>query len=139
MMAYTGVDGVTVARGAIGNPWVFRQARALAEGRSAEPPTILEQREVMAEHFRLAEEIYGPDRAGQMMRKFAIKYAQLHPRTIEVRDAFIGISRTQEWFTALETWYSEDGPGRHPAVEEPNPIVMQGRPGPAAELVSSAG
>src|SRR5205085_2076507 len=33
MIRRTGVDGVTVARGAIGNPWIFSQCRALAEGR----------------------------------------------------------------------------------------------------------
>src|SRR5262245_47923716 len=32
MIRFTGVDGVTVARGAIGNPWIFQQARALAAG-----------------------------------------------------------------------------------------------------------
>ena len=35
MMRQTGVDGVTVARGAIGNPWIFQQARELAAGRAA--------------------------------------------------------------------------------------------------------
>ena len=32
MIAETGVDGVTAARGAIGNPWIFSQARALLAG-----------------------------------------------------------------------------------------------------------
>ncbi|MEQ8837434.1 MAG: tRNA-dihydrouridine synthase, partial [Lacipirellulaceae bacterium] len=41
MIEYTGVDGVTVARGAIGNPWIFQQARALAAGLPMpEPPTL---------------------------------------------------------------------------------------------------
>ena len=47
MMRQTGVDGVTVARGAIGNPWIFEQVRALAGGQIADPPAFAEQRQVM--------------------------------------------------------------------------------------------
>ena len=57
----TGVDGVSVARGAIGNPWIFEQARALAEGVVLPPPSLHRQRDVIAEHYRLSEEIYGPE------------------------------------------------------------------------------
>ena len=32
MLRYTGVDGVTVARGAIGNPWIYPQVRRLLSG-----------------------------------------------------------------------------------------------------------
>ena len=60
MIARTGVDGVMVARGAIGNPWIFAQVRALAAGLPLPPPPSLhQQREVIAEHFRLAEGLYG--------------------------------------------------------------------------------
>src|SRR5205823_5354129 len=52
MIHRTGVDGVTVARGAIGNPWIFSQARALSEGLPLpSPPSLFEQRNVMLEHF----------------------------------------------------------------------------------------
>ena len=34
MVRETGVDGVTVARGCIGNPFVFQQVRDLAAGRT---------------------------------------------------------------------------------------------------------
>jgi tRNA-dihydrouridine synthase B len=106
MMAQTGVDGVTVARGAIGNPWIFREVRALAADLPPPPPpSLAEQREVIAEHFRLAEEAYGPKRAAYRMRKFGIKYAQLHAQHEQVRDAFVASEGRDEWWAVLEKWY----------------------------------
>ncbi|MAT71440.1 MAG: tRNA-dihydrouridine synthase [Planctomycetaceae bacterium] len=123
MMHYTGVDGVTVARGAIGNPWVFAQARTLAAGLPLPaPPSLFEQRHVIAEHYRLAEEIYGAEKCVPTMRKFGIKYSQLHPQHQEVRAAFVGVKRPGAWREVLAQWYGVDGPGVHPAVEEPNPL-----------------
>jgi tRNA-dihydrouridine synthase len=119
MLRQTGVDGVTAARGAIGNPWIFAQARALAAGRPLPPPTVGQQREVIAEHYRLAEELYGAEHCGRQMRKFGIKYARLHPRAAEVRNAFIAVTRPGEWRTVLDTWYAEDLPGRYPPPEAP--------------------
>jgi tRNA-dihydrouridine synthase B len=118
MIRETGVDGVTVARGAIGNPWIFMQTRALAAGRPLPaPPSLHQQREVIREHYRLAEEIYGPETAGRQMRKFGIKYARLHPRSEEVRDAFISVREPADWLAVLDRWYAEDLPGRFPDVE----------------------
>lgn len=115
MMAQTGVDGVTAARGAIGNPWIFQQARALAAGQPLPPPpSLFEQREVIAEHYRLAEEIYGPGRVGSVMRKFGVKYAQLHPQATEVRDAFVRVRHPGQWLDVLRRWYAADLPGRYP-------------------------
>jgi tRNA-dihydrouridine synthase len=129
MMQYTGVDGVTVARGAIGNPWIFSQARALAAGQPLpDPPTLHEQREVICEHYRLAEELYGEERCLPDMRKFAIKYSQLHPRHIEVRTDFCAVRRAGGWREVLEKWYADDAPGVHPSVAESNPLASDGQP-----------
>lgn len=124
MLRVTGVDGVTVARGAIGNPWIFAQARALAVGAPLPaPPTLHQQRAVIAEHYRLAEELYGAERCVPDMRKFAIKYAKLHPQHAEVRADFCRVKQSGAWRAVLDKWYAEDGPGVYPVVDEPAPIV----------------
>jgi nifR3 family TIM-barrel protein len=120
MLARTGVDGVSVARGAIGNPWIFERMRALAEGRDIPPPTLHRQREVIAEHYRMAEQIYGPVRCGAIMRKFGIKYARLHPQAGEVRRAFIAVAKPPDWLAALDRWYSDDSPGVWPTAVDDN-------------------
>jgi len=122
MRKFTGVDGVTIARGAIGNPWIFRQAQDFANGLPVIYPTLFEQRRVMAEHFALAVEHYGPERACRHMRKFGIQYAQLHPEPVKLRDAFVKIKSPADWQAVLDGWYAEDRPGCPPRIEEPNPV-----------------
>jgi nifR3 family TIM-barrel protein len=114
MLRETGVDGVTVARGAIGNPWIFQQCHALAAGLPLpEPPRLFEQRAVIGEHYRLAEQLYG-QRCGPLMRKFGIKYSALHPDHLQVREAFARIKSFDEWQAVLQRHYAEDRPGVHP-------------------------
>jgi nifR3 family TIM-barrel protein len=134
MLRYTGIDGATVARGAIGNPWIFQQVRALAAGKPLpEPPSLHEQRDVISEHYRLAEELYGADRCLPDMRKFAIKYSRLHPFHEQVRADFCSVKLPGAWRDVLAKWYAVDGPGVHPAVNEPNPLSSE-----AAFALSSA-
>ena len=115
MMEQTGVDGVTVARGAIGNPWIFQQALALMAGAPLpEPPTLWTQREVISEHYRLAESLYGEQRCGTLMRKFGIKYSALHPDYEAVRTAFVKVRSREDWEEVLRVNYAEDRPGCYP-------------------------
>jgi len=115
MIQETGVDGVTVARGAIGNPWIFQQCRAIFAGQELPaPPSLWEQRETMKRHFLLAEKIYGEDRASIQMRKFGIKYSALHPQHLTVRESFVRVRSRDEWMSKLDHWYSDDLPGVYP-------------------------
>jgi len=107
MIRETGVDGVTVARGAIGNPWIFQQAKDLSKGREPILPDLSEQRRVLQMQFDLHQEYYAP-KAVSTMRKFGIKFAPLHPRQTEVRNAFAKIKTKADWDDVLRQWYLPD-------------------------------
>ncbi|MBI1337554.1 MAG: hypothetical protein GC164_11395 [Phycisphaera sp.] len=114
MIHETGVSLVSVARGCIGNPWVFTQARAIMRGdaeAAIRPPTVHEQRSVLLEHFELSLGLHGEKRASMMMRKFGIKFSRHHPRKGEVAGAFIAVKSLADWHTVLERYYSENLPG----------------------------
>lgn len=110
MIGYTGVAGVSIARGCIGNPWIFRQARAMMAGEEPRRPTIAEQRQVLEDHFELALRVNAHVRdpehhTGKTMRKFAIRFAQHHPRGDEVRKRFIGVRGLEDWRGVLDAFY----------------------------------
>jgi tRNA-dihydrouridine synthase B len=55
MHAHTGCDGIMIARGSHGAPWIFRQARAALKGRPVpSDPDPAERFRVVLEHARLA-------------------------------------------------------------------------------------
>ncbi|MDM4014390.1 tRNA dihydrouridine synthase [Roseiconus lacunae] len=113
MMRETRIDGVTVARGAIGNPWIFSDALALANGLPLPtPPSLGEQASLMREHFDLCEQSYGEKRAPMLMRKFGIKYSQSHPRHESVRLEFARIKSRADFENVLHSHFVPDGPGR---------------------------
>jgi nifR3 family TIM-barrel protein len=112
MMRETGVDGCWVARGAIGNPFIFREVRALLDGLPLpEPPSIAEQRDALADHLALTAEDVGPDRAGVVLRKTGIRYADLHPLRDEVRKAFIEARTTGDVERVLWRYYDPTAGG----------------------------
>jgi len=63
MRDHTGCAGIMVGRGAFGNPWLFRDAHALLEGRPAPAaPAAAERFQVALEHARLALRLQGDTR-----------------------------------------------------------------------------
>ena len=52
MMEETGCDGVMIARGAMGNPWVFSEICAALDGRDYTPPPVAEKFEVALTQVR---------------------------------------------------------------------------------------
>lgn len=63
MKQHTDCDAIMVGRGSFGNPWLFREGRALLDGKPRPaPPTIEERFSVALQHARLALELQGDTR-----------------------------------------------------------------------------
>jgi tRNA-dihydrouridine synthase len=63
MRRHTGCAGIMVGRGAFGNPWIFREGRALLDG-TAEParPEVAERFATALRHATLAIQLQGDTR-----------------------------------------------------------------------------
>jgi len=112
MIGYTGLTGVSVARGCIGNPWIFKQARAILAGEDPKAPTIAEQRAVLEQHFELLLAVNANSRdpeylTARNMRKFGIRFAAHHPNADEVKQGFIYAKSLEDWKVVLEKWYAK--------------------------------
>ncbi len=59
MMEYTGCDGIMVARGAYGNPWIFREITSALEGKEYTAPSVAERIGVAKEHLTMLIEDKG--------------------------------------------------------------------------------
>lgn len=70
----TGCDGIMIARGAQGNPWIFKQIGEALNGKQVELPTGEEKIEVAIDHFKQALEYYGENKAVREMRKHIAWY-----------------------------------------------------------------
>jgi nifR3 family TIM-barrel protein len=98
----SGVDGASIARGAIGNPWIFSQLR---KGNDFTAPTLDEQGRVISKHFRLLCSLYGDENAVRHFRKFAVCYCKLHPSRRKVQKAFYSATTADDFLAVVKQWY----------------------------------
>lgn len=77
MIGATGVDGLMIGRGAIGNPWIFsRLLHWFRTGVLPPPPALAEKKEVALEHLRGMQEILGEHLAVRHARKHLAAYTK---------------------------------------------------------------
>ncbi len=108
LLRRTGLDGFVVARGAVGNPWIFRDLRCVWEGRPIPPPpSLAEQRSVMLEHLDWTLRGYTEQLGVGHFRKFAVGYTRHHPKRKQVRLALLKAKTRAEVEAAIDTWYKD--------------------------------
>lgn len=108
MLQQTGVDGVTVARGCIGNPFVFTQVRDLLDGRPARRPTASMQRAAILRHWQLAVPYYGNERAAlPHVRMHVIKYGQYHRDPVWARERLVTLRGPEGLLPLVEEVFAD--------------------------------
>ncbi|MCP4659399.1 MAG: tRNA dihydrouridine synthase DusB [bacterium] len=76
MLRETGCDGVMVGRGALRNPWIFRQIAARLAHDEIPQPDLAQHRELILRHFRTVIAREDPKAALHKLRTFTGWYSQ---------------------------------------------------------------
>ncbi len=101
MLEETGCDGLIIARGALGNPWIFKEVgEFLKTGRMINRPLPEEIIKVMLEHLDMSIDFYGEKNGVVIFRKFfswytkgfrKIRHLREESSRVKTKEAMAGI------------------------------------------------
>jgi tRNA-dihydrouridine synthase B len=102
----SGADGVAIARGAIGRPWIFRQVNDVLEGKTEIfSPDIAQQGKIILEHFEILKEIYDSRKCIWHFRKFLTKYSLSHKTIKKARRELTAIYDEEQLKETIKRLY----------------------------------
>ena len=97
MVDETGCDGIMVARGAKGNPWIFREiTEYLDTGVIPDRPSVEEVKEMILRHGRMMIEFKGEMAGMREMRKHVAWYTAGYPNSASLRNDINTVETLEE-------------------------------------------
>jgi nifR3 family TIM-barrel protein len=116
MLDSTGCDGAMIARGSLGYPWIFREAREILSGAEPSRPTPCERLAVALRHMELFMELAGERVAVQEMRKHFSWYAKGIPGASRFRNMVNIIEGIEPLIQLLQEFFggAEEDHGQPP-------------------------
>ncbi len=126
MFDETGVDGVMVGRGAIGNPWIFRDAKAFLETGEIPPPPSWEERiSVVAEHLTLKCAWLGERKGVLEMRRMYGGYFKGHRGASHLRMALMDHKEKDAVLEVMLNWREDEPDLQVPVARNIQPIALK--------------
>lgn len=100
-------DGIMIARGSMGNPWIFKQIERKLKGEDVLDITAQEKIDMCLRHYELAIKNDGEYKAVREMRKHASWYIKGLPKSSEIRNIINTMDSSTEVFKILNQYKEE--------------------------------
>lgn len=101
MKELTDCDGIMIARGSMGNPWLFKQIQRIINGEELKEVTPEEKIDMCLRHYELAIKYDGEYKAIREMRKHASWYIKGLPKCTEIRNEMNSLENSDDVKKAL--------------------------------------
>jgi len=107
MKELTNCDGIMIARGSQGNPWIFKEVSCALKGEPLQEVSYRKKIEMCLRHYELAIKYDGEFKAIREMRKHASWYIKGLPRCTDIRNE-INILDDSKKVIEILTKYKEE-------------------------------
>ena len=104
MKELTNCDGILVARGSMGNPWIFKQIQDALNGKAVGEISYQDKINMCIRHYELAIKNDGEYKAIREMRKHASWYIKGIPRSTEIKNQINILNDSNEVISILEQY-----------------------------------
>lgn len=105
MFQETNVDGIMIGRGALGNPWVFKNVIEVLSGEEENVVNKDEKLQIILEHIRLAVEQKGENIAIKEMRKHLAAYIKNTKAASKIREEINHIETEKDLIACLTEYF----------------------------------
>ncbi|MCI0567957.1 MAG: tRNA dihydrouridine synthase DusB [Acidobacteria bacterium] len=111
MFSETGCDGVMIGRGAMQNPWIFRQTAARLRDEEAPPVTLEDRREMILGHFRMLRDQEEERFALHKIRTFTGWYTHGLPKGKHLRQKISTLPTVDAFLNEVESFFDSFSSG----------------------------
>lgn len=103
----TDADGAMIGRGALGNPWIFRQCLRVLQGEMSEEPSLEEKEGTVLRHLQMMVESQGEVHGLKEFRKHLIWYTRGLRGSSDFRSQIPGWGTFSEMSSRIHEYFEE--------------------------------